>query len=330
MGLVLIKDKILESDFWKECFDNQSIWYYKLIDLILSVDRDSKKEKGYEIHHIIPRSFFKLKNIEIDNSDDNLIKFTPSEHYMAHYYMSKCAKKIIKRSMIYALHLMTQTATTRNCEFSAEEFSKMYEEVKLEFSKCQKINCNLKNISKELRYQNLMKAMKTRSKNLEYRKYLSERMKGNKFGEGKLKHSLDEINLVTQLHNSGFTLAEINRYYKIDHNTIKKQVECAKKKYGADKVIDFLDLPQCVRNEKYVYNKLTDDILPMREAIKLEKISDTTFKKRLNDDDYKYCLIEYMSIADIVEFLYVYYVKDEKILDRLKEILDKMKELNTK
>ena len=33
---------------------------------------------------------------------------------------------------------------------------------------------------------------------------------------------------------------------------------------------------------------------------------------------------------DTVHFLYVYYVKDETILIRLKEILDKMKELNTK
>lgn len=319
---------MFESNFWKECFDSNSIWYCRLVDLILSVDRDCKKEKGYEIHHIIPRSFFKLKNLEIDNSEDNLIKFLPSEHYMAHYYMSKCAKKIIKRSMIYALHLMTQTATTRNCEFSAEEFSKMYEEVKLEFVKCQKINCNFKNLSQETRHQNFIKAMKTRSNNLEYRKYLSERMKGNKNGEGKLKHSLDEINLITEMHNLGFTVQEINRYFKIDLNTMKKQIAGAKKKYGEDKVIDFLKLPQFVRNEKYVLNKLTDNILLQRDAEKIEGLSDNTFRKRMENEDYKYCLIEYMSIADIVDFLYPYYVKDEKIIDRLRDLLERMKVIN--
>ena len=87
--------------------------------------------------------------MSVDNSESNLIKLKPSEHYMAHYYMSKCAKKLIKRSMVYALHLMTQTATKRHCEFSAEQFSIMYEEAKSEFVKIQKIDCSLKHLSKE-------------------------------------------------------------------------------------------------------------------------------------------------------------------------------------
>ena len=48
----------------------------------------------------------------------------------------------------------------------------------------------------------------------------------------------------------------------------------------------------------------------------------------ISDETHFACLNK--KTHDMVHFLYVYYVKDEKILDRLKEILDKMKELNRK
>ena len=48
----------------------------------------------------------------------------------------------------------------------------------------------------------------------------------------------------------------------------------------------------------------------------------------ISDETHFACLNK--KTHDAVHFLYVYYVKDETILIRLKEILDKMKELNGK
>ena len=320
---------IINSEYWKECFDNSTASYFKLIDLLLSaIEREIKKESGYELHHIIPRSFFKHKGLKVDDTKNNLIKLTPSEHYMAHYYMSKCANKIIKHSMVYALHLMTMTATMRKCDFSAEQLSIMYEEVKNDFIKIQKINCKFKDISKEKRAENFKRAMITRGKNKAYREYLSNRMKGNKYGEGHLKYSLTEINIITEMYNIGFTNNEINRYFKISHHAIKKQIEGAKKKYGRENVIDINPPTQKIRNEIYVYDKLLDNILKYTEAAEKEKISTTTFNKRLEDENYRYCIIETMNIADIFETLYQWYLNDEDIIKRLEYILKEMKRVN--
>ena len=313
---------------WLECFDVNAEGYFDLVDLIMENDRDTKKESGYELHHIIPRSYYKKKNLKIDNSDLNLIKFTPSEHYMAHYYMCKCAKPLMKRSMVFALHMMTSTATKRKCKFTAEQFARMYEESKLEIAKALKIDCNLKHISAEKRHQGFIKAMKNRSQNEQYCKYLSDRMKGNKLGEGRTKYNLQEINAITGLHNLGFTQAEISRYYPIAHNTIKTQVEIAIKKYGKDKVVPYEEVGQPDRNTVYVYDKLTDNIITKNEAEKKEGMSDYRFLRRLQTEDFRYCVIENYTIADMFDWLYRHYKEDPAIIDRIKAEMERMKEIN--
>lgn len=44
--------------------------------------RGAKKQKGFEIHHIIPRCFGG------SNTDENLVKLTPKEHILVHYYLA--------------------------------------------------------------------------------------------------------------------------------------------------------------------------------------------------------------------------------------------------
>jgi hypothetical protein len=321
--------KIIDSKYWKECFDDNTESYYKLIDIYLYAENgDIGKEKGYEVHHIIPRSFYKKKGLSVDNSESNLIKLKPSEHYMAHYYMSKCAKKLIKRSMVYALHLMTQTATKRHCEFSAEQFSIMYEEAKSEFVKIQKIDCSLKHLSKEVRIAGFKKAMQNRSKNEAYKKQLSERMRGNKINKGNTKYNLEEINAITGLHNLGFTQQEISRYFPISNKTIKNQVEVAIKKYGKEKVLQYEEIAQPTRSQVFVYDKLLDNILSKTEAEQKEGVSDVTFLKRLQDENYRYCIIKTWSIADIYDFMFRLYQEDVTVIDRIKAEMERMKAIN--
>ena len=60
-----------------------------------------------EKHHIIPRSYFKLHNLEIDNSSDNLIDLTYGDHILAHYYLSKCTEGELQYKMLSALEMLT-------------------------------------------------------------------------------------------------------------------------------------------------------------------------------------------------------------------------------
>ena len=41
-------------------------------------------------HHIIPKSWFKLNNKEIDNTMSNLVNLVYREHVLAHYYLCLC------------------------------------------------------------------------------------------------------------------------------------------------------------------------------------------------------------------------------------------------
>ena len=41
-------------------------------------------------HHVIPRSWFKINNYEIDNSQNNLVNLVYRDHVLAHYYLCLC------------------------------------------------------------------------------------------------------------------------------------------------------------------------------------------------------------------------------------------------
>lgn len=41
-------------------------------------------------HHIIPRSWFRMMNQEIDNSNNNLVNLIYRDHVLAHYYLCLC------------------------------------------------------------------------------------------------------------------------------------------------------------------------------------------------------------------------------------------------
>ena len=319
--------KTIDSELFDECFDRKNLYFLKIQEIIEDAkERGVSKESGYEIHHIIPRSFYPKKKMQVDNSSDNLIKLYPREHYLIHYYYWICAKPIIKKSMAFALHLMTQTATKRKCDVSAEELAVMYDEVKSDLVLVFKTNGekSFRSISKEKRAVMHKKGMETRRRNKEYCEYLSQRMKGNKLGEGRLKHSLLEINLITRLHNLGFSKRELESRFDGCYEGFRKQVDNAVKKYGADKVEKWETLPQINRNEKFVIDTRTDDILSFSEAQKREGVTKVTFLKKLKKEDCVYKLTKPIWITDVVHTFYTYYKKDPSCIDRLKEVLDDM------
>lgn len=45
-------------------------------------------------HHIIPKSYYKINNLDIDNSKDNLINLLFKDHVLAHYYLALCSNNL--------------------------------------------------------------------------------------------------------------------------------------------------------------------------------------------------------------------------------------------
>ena len=79
---------------------------------IINMARLNPPESG-DKHHIIPKCWFKMNNLPIDNSDANLVLLTKEQHGKIHKLMSLCAKdEQLKRNMVIAAHLMGLPTTS--------------------------------------------------------------------------------------------------------------------------------------------------------------------------------------------------------------------------
>lgn len=132
------KIKILEESYknfpWDDnldkCFDKGSKDFelmWGIIEYARSLNRGIKADSPYfNVHHIVPRSFYKKNSIPVDNRPENLVKLTLQEHFMVHYYAWKCSKKEVRAMMAAAFHLMVGRATkglNNAPHYSVEELS---------------------------------------------------------------------------------------------------------------------------------------------------------------------------------------------------------------
>ena len=108
------------EEAFDEMFPNKTNEYYrKYIELIdYAKSEEYELQEYYEKHHIVPRSFYEKKHMSIDNSDDNLVALNLADHFMAHWYITKCCVQKMKRSMEYAVVLMSNMV---NCKTNRED-----------------------------------------------------------------------------------------------------------------------------------------------------------------------------------------------------------------
>jgi hypothetical protein len=93
-----------------------SMWYFSLVN--------SRKYKNntsvyLEKHHIIPKS------LGGSDTEENLVFLTAREHYIAHILLVKMLKGKSKKSMSYALWMMTNASTKHQKRYAPN--SKLYE-----------------------------------------------------------------------------------------------------------------------------------------------------------------------------------------------------------
>jgi hypothetical protein len=71
---------------------------------IINKARLNPPSKGHN-HHIIPKCWFKLHNLPVDNSKDNLVLLTEEDHQKVHRLCVLCVKdEPMKSKMIFAVH----------------------------------------------------------------------------------------------------------------------------------------------------------------------------------------------------------------------------------
>lgn len=97
--------------YTEQCFDIANPAYNKMETILQRAsERPLTKEVGYELHHRIPRSFFKKINIAVVDNN-NLYKLTYMEHFLVHYYAYICATSFMKPAMSLALLEMKKMCT---------------------------------------------------------------------------------------------------------------------------------------------------------------------------------------------------------------------------
>lgn len=64
---------------------------------IINAARLNLPESGHK-HHIIPKCWYKMNNLPVDNSENNLVMLTPEEHIKVHQLSILCAKDDIMKS----------------------------------------------------------------------------------------------------------------------------------------------------------------------------------------------------------------------------------------
>ena len=64
---------------------------------IINSARLNLPESGHK-HHIIPRCWFRMNNLPVDNSKDNLVLLSVDDHYKVHVLASKCCVNSLMRS----------------------------------------------------------------------------------------------------------------------------------------------------------------------------------------------------------------------------------------
>lgn len=92
-----------------EVFNQNSKYYIEMMNIILNA-KNNPPEKG-QLHHIVPRCWFKHYNMEVDNSISNTVLLSFEDHAKVHKLAYKCAKeKWFRKKMTLAAHLMGDKA----------------------------------------------------------------------------------------------------------------------------------------------------------------------------------------------------------------------------
>ena len=190
---------------WENYFDTISE-YWKKVEKIYEENESFPKKvvKERNLHHKFPKSFSKKDGTEIDNDEDNLVSLSLADHFRAHFYLWKCAKKGYRGMMARAFTLMRKKAVVYATDETIEQIAKDYEEAMRDA------------------FEVMSKAMKGKHHSAETRKKISEGNKG--------KHYSDEAKKKMSEAHKGIQAGEKNpNYGKRMSEETKKKISEAKK-----------------------------------------------------------------------------------------------------
>ncbi|HPR91746.1 MAG TPA: NUMOD3 domain-containing DNA-binding protein [Candidatus Dojkabacteria bacterium] len=173
---------------------NITVNHYRYTNFIFSRPiRNKIIEEGYELHHIIPKS------LGGEDTDNNIIKLTYREHYIAHLILWKCGYQ----KMAYAFWRMNNNNKNYGARLSSRQYEQLREDRSRTLSEGQKGELNHqygKHHSEEWK-RKVSEKLKGRLHSPESYKRAGEKQRGEKnhmYGKKPSKETIDKITSKTR------------------------------------------------------------------------------------------------------------------------------------
>ena len=232
-------------------YDSNSEFFYKMCLIIesskhISFSTDTS-HSGKHKHHIIPRFYFRINNLNIDNSNENVILLTPFEHALIHFYSYKCCK-LYKSSFARSLSIICRTIGKRDHEVTErwiENHKKDFEQVNVYSKMCsvetrKRISDAKKGIHLSEEHKRKIsegaKGHKPRKVTTEQRKFYHDFFLGRSFAtdEGRKKMSIASKNrIITDEARKHYS--EASKGHKLS-DISKNKISMANRKYTEEQV----------------------------------------------------------------------------------------------
>lgn len=102
---------------WIVAQNEFKVQYIEFIEEKISLNRGYKRKPKHHLHHIKPRHYFLDNNLEVDNSDENLVLLTPAEHAYAHFLLCKATDNYKDHCALWRTTRGLEIKTIEDLEF---------------------------------------------------------------------------------------------------------------------------------------------------------------------------------------------------------------------
>ena len=109
-------------------FDTDEESFRKMMNIIHNPNPFNKEYT--EKHHIIPRFVFRDNGLEVDNSADNMVELSLKNHFIVHYYASKCCKEKYRYKFAVIVTKMLGNIYKKFSEEELDQIATLVEEAK--------------------------------------------------------------------------------------------------------------------------------------------------------------------------------------------------------
>jgi hypothetical protein len=154
---------------FNELYFDKNEYFNKYIELLASAQSN---EICLHKHHIVPKAYFRLVGLSVDNTAANLVMLSPANHALAHYYLALCSKGELK----YRLRacFIRMTGNKRFCEALDLESLEKLNELKADFGKQRSERTKGKKLNEEQR-QRIGQASKERWADPSYKEKMTDK-----------------------------------------------------------------------------------------------------------------------------------------------------------